>query len=449
MMRSTIVRTALPALLGIMILPSIGDGLHGSDCAGTPLLYASLFAAECEPGRFLDPQEKLTISEQEQFISDMVNLILDARWNMKKADGSRFSPDREDRFVREIDRNLSELNEGIRICLKNRWLTDPACWNKFKDEVKPQAEAINKKWKRFLQARFPYSCEGLVALKKELNQNLDKKNYDGCLTRCKLFKTRIGSYYFDYVSLLDEKIQFELKAIMEIEERAEQAIEEGPFERRPSQLKSTAASKEKAAPYAYLVSVCPKSGTKYEAVIKDPSVIARIDKARPLALDQFEPDARLSFHYMRGLNGSTAVRVKDIAYVLPVLPLTRKELEDVKGVIGKRITKLTKKEVVRLEVLKKNQARRAELEKAAAKLKKEQAKKAVEEQREAERFKLLAQFPPDKGWSEVRREEIEQRKIVVNVFPSTEEQAFLDHFEEWKKQYAEWTAQKEKKDRKN
>jgi hypothetical protein len=44
---------------------------------------------------------------------------------------------------------------------------------------------------------------------------------------------------------------------------------------------------------------------------------------------------------------------------------------------------------------------------------------------------LLAEFPPEAGWGEEKRKQLELRKIQVGVFPNVNEQRFLDNFAAW------------------
>ncbi len=50
---------------------------------------------------------------------------------------------------------------------------------------------------------------------------------------------------------------------------------------------------------------------------------------------------------------------------------------------------------------------------------------------------LLQRFPP-RDWKPTRLEEIKKRIIVLDVFPSTEEQAFIENFDLWMEGYRLW-----------
>jgi len=55
---------------------------------------------------------------------------------------------------------------------------------------------------------------------------------------------------------------------------------------------------------------------------------------------------------------------------------------------------------------------------------------------------LLITYPPTR-WSPDTPEEIERRKVVLGLFPSDEETAFLGVFEDWLRAYNAWRATNE------
>jgi hypothetical protein len=53
---------------------------------------------------------------------------------------------------------------------------------------------------------------------------------------------------------------------------------------------------------------------------------------------------------------------------------------------------------------------------------------------------LLEKFPPEKGWSPEKFGELQRKKIVLHVNPSTEEQAFIDDFPAFQGAWKKWLA---------
>lgn len=54
---------------------------------------------------------------------------------------------------------------------------------------------------------------------------------------------------------------------------------------------------------------------------------------------------------------------------------------------------------------------------------------------EQQMMKLLEEFPPEEGWSEERRAELERRKVTVGVYPAGRDKRFLEIFEQWQRAY--------------
>jgi hypothetical protein len=53
---------------------------------------------------------------------------------------------------------------------------------------------------------------------------------------------------------------------------------------------------------------------------------------------------------------------------------------------------------------------------------------------------LLDRFPPDRGWSPEKFGELQRKKIVLHVNPSTEEQTFIDQFPTFQTAWKKWLA---------
>src|SRR5262249_58908311 len=59
---------------------------------------------------------------------------------------------------------------------------------------------------------------------------------------------------------------------------------------------------------------------------------------------------------------------------------------------------------------------------------------------------LLDRFPPDKGWNPEKFGELQRRKIVLHVNPTTDEQAFIDEFPTFQGAWKKWLAMRPKMD---
>jgi len=198
---------------------------------------------------------------------------------------------------------------------------------------------------------------------------------------------------------------------------------------------------------AYRVTVELKTNASFTAVVKDSTVLPLIEKGKSLDLKRFEPDFRLTLYYMRGMNGTMVVRLKDVRSIEGVEPLIPKALENQKADIERRIKDIREKEKKRLakkEASKKQQSKKAKEEATKKESLKEEEKR---KKKEAERFKWLNRFPPEKGWGPEKKKALYRRSIAIGVYPNEEEQAFLDHFETWLEQFGAWKILEEKKAR--
>jgi hypothetical protein len=202
---------------------------------------------------------------------------------------------------------------------------------------------------------------------------------------------------------------------------------------------------EEDGPAAYQVRVVMKRGADVDAVVMDRAVISLLKENASLDLSRFDPGARLTLHYMRGMSGSMAVNVDDVKSVTRLLALSSEELQDMVDTITKRIDKVREKDKVRLEKLKEKRELEKKLAAEAEKTKKAREAELALEKAEQEKIKWITRFPPDEGWGPEKKEELYRRSMVIGVFPNEEERTFLDHYAEWVKQYEYWKILQEKK----
>jgi len=191
-------------------------------------------------------------------------------------------------------------------------------------------------------------------------------------------------------------------------------------------------------PAACQVKVELKRGAVFDAVVKDKGVVDYLKKNEALDLDKLDSRARLTLYYMNGMSGTTAVTLGDVKSVKRLMLLDKKTLDEMVATITQRIEKVRTQEAEREKVeAEKRTLRReeaAEQSKERAEKKKEQKEKTSEQ----EKIKWILRFPPDAGWGPEKKEELYRRSMVVGVFPNAEEQAFLDHYQEWTEQFEYW-----------
>jgi hypothetical protein len=53
---------------------------------------------------------------------------------------------------------------------------------------------------------------------------------------------------------------------------------------------------------------------------------------------------------------------------------------------------------------------------------------------------LLERFPPEAGWTPEKKAQLERRAVILGLFPSPEEKAWLESFDAWRPAYEHWLA---------
>ena len=54
---------------------------------------------------------------------------------------------------------------------------------------------------------------------------------------------------------------------------------------------------------------------------------------------------------------------------------------------------------------------------------------------------LLRKFPPQAGWTPEKKDQLENRGVVIGAFPSPIEKEWLDNYDKWRQAYDHWLAQ--------
>lgn len=173
------------------------------------------------------------------------------------------------------------------------------------------------------------------------------------------------------------------------------------------------------------------TGAKFTGYVEGPTQSRLFQDGAMVDPRKLPGAEKIELHAVNGLNGKMAMPFKNIASWKIA---DRGEGAPAKGerkASDDRHRALLQEEEARLEALRvQRELKRQETINRKAE---EEARKALEEQAEkmlaAER--LLARFPPELGWGPEKRADLLRRKIVVKVFPSAEEQEFLDSFDAW------------------
>ncbi|MEQ8766727.1 MAG: hypothetical protein RL885_22630 [Planctomycetota bacterium] len=195
------------------------------------------------------------------------------------------------------------------------------------------------------------------------------------------------------------------------------------------------------------VSVLLRNGQVFEGIVKDQQVVRELREGR-LVLGRSAGKSGRGFRlwYIYETEGYIRIEYDQIREIKVIRTLTPNEIEDMQNRLAARKEETLGEELERRRVREERQAAREAAQEAEAELAREKANKAASnaEMELAEEYTaLLEKFPPEQGWTPERKEEIERRKITVDIFPNDKEQAFLDNFEKWLPAYHAWVEAKE------
>lgn len=179
--------------------------------------------------------------------------------------------------------------------------------------------------------------------------------------------------------------------------------------------------------------------SRLTGVVKQGRFVEKVDGLDFVEADVANPDAGLRLWYSDGTNSYIFVRYLDIARHRVMDTLSDEEVR----AIEREVIENEK----RLAAARQAQREQRKADKPGDKTEDGQpAKPAVETDAEVSaREALLAEFPPDDGWSVERAQGIERRRVIVGVAPDSKESRFLEVLEQWKAALAARQAEEAKK----
>lgn len=185
---------------------------------------------------------------------------------------------------------------------------------------------------------------------------------------------------------------------------------------------------------AFKVEVSMKSGMHCDAVVSSKTFLPLLKKNEALDMSRLDPEASLTLFYLHGMNGKMVVKLKDIKEMRGLEPLTEKKLAEFTGKIQQRVVTSDKKEEVGSTDVTPEPGEETP---ASDETVTPQPQNVIvkKEQKEEEVLEWLNRFPLEEGWKPETKKELYERGVTIGVYPSEEEQAFLDHYKEWMKDY--------------
>jgi hypothetical protein len=203
-----------------------------------------------------------------------------------------------------------------------------------------------------------------------------------------------------------------------------------------------------------------KTGAKIEGLLPQGVSYEKRDQyGEYVEAKEDEKGAGLRLNYVLNMEGDVFLRKDDILEIKDLGALTEEQkIALTEMVLSTRKKALEARERINREEMAKIAAAAKEEEARAAKEEKEGGKgagkkdgaaekKAAREEKDRKRGdELLEKFPPEK-WSAKDVEKIQRRSVINGIFPSNEEQEFIDNIDLWKAALAR--REKEEQERKD
>jgi len=218
-------------------------------------------------------------------------------------------------------------------------------------------------------------------------------------------------------------------------------------------------AKDAPAPAAEADEPQPIRGTRYQIALKTGRAVAgvvtcekvfeRRDGVNWATCDKDAPGAGVRLFFVKDADGFVFVPTKDMKSAEKLDDLTEREGRELakRRIAAQRRADEDRDRLHREEIRREADAKAKASESAERPKDKDAGGKAKsDEPSPAEQIAkytaLLTKYPPGK-WTLDTPKDIERRRIVMDLFPTDEEKAFLAVFDDWSRAYASWKAGQE------
>ena len=184
-----------------------------------------------------------------------------------------------------------------------------------------------------------------------------------------------------------------------------------------------------------------KSGAKIEGILPQGVIWEKRDQLGEFSeATETEKGAGLRLNYVLNMEGDIFIQKRDIEDVKDLGALTDEQKRAIKeAVLAARKKILEEREKINREEMARIAAATKEAEKGGKEAAKdggkketEADKKAAKEEKDRKRGdELLKKFPSDE-WNPKKIDEIKQRSVINGIYPTADEQEFIDNIELWK-----------------
>jgi hypothetical protein len=211
-------------------------------------------------------------------------------------------------------------------------------------------------------------------------------------------------------------------------------------EAKPDEAAAPAAEVEPIRGVRYQITL--RTGTSIVGIVTCEKVFERRDGVNWAVAEKDAPGAGVRLYFVKDADGFVFIPTKDMKGA--------EKLEDISEREGRDLAKRRVAAAHRADEERERLRREREKREAKARAKAEDAEKTSDEgaaketeltaeEQLARYTALLAKYPPDK-WTLDTPKDIERRRIVMDLFPSDEEKAFLAVYDDWAKAYTAWKA---------
>jgi hypothetical protein len=202
-----------------------------------------------------------------------------------------------------------------------------------------------------------------------------------------------------------------------------------------------------------------KNGNRLQGVVKDGSLVERVDGLRFVEAQAKDRGAGIRLWYTAGARSYVFLPFADFAEYEVMQRLSDKQILDIEGEMqmderraAERAAKAAQKaaasappagetspaptaEPAKVPAAKaaKGDAAKTGNEKTAKEPAAAAAQPGAGNEQEKKWFQLMQTYPPDDGWNKARRDEISRRLAVIGAKPNERELAFVEQFAEWEK----------------
>ncbi len=222
----------------------------------------------------------------------------------------------------------------------------------------------------------------------------------------------------------------------------------------PPKPQKTPPPVERPALSGEKVEILLRSGVLITGVVRGPRCEVIVGNAYRPAKDREAPGAGIRVWFAFGLNGYLFVpyeAMKEIRFPGELSPEEGRKLAESLAEGQKKAEEDRIKVAERLKAMKEAAAKAKAKEREGAGTaaegegsgKAEGARKGAKggataaEERMKKIRALLERFPPEK-WKPSRLEEIKRRAVILDLYPTEEERAFMDHYDLWLQGYELW-----------